>query len=184
MERPAETPAVPAISFRPVTPGDEELLYRIYAGTRTEELAPVPWSDEQKQLFLRMQFRAQSTDYAAHFPDGDFRVILLDGEPAGRLYLHRRPDEVRIVDIALLPERRRTGAGSVILRGILAAAAAEGKPVRIHVERFNPALRLYERLGFRPTGDDGVYFLMEWRAPGAPSAEGGPVPAPPAAPLS
>jgi ribosomal protein S18 acetylase RimI-like enzyme len=163
--------ATPAISFRPVAADDQELLYRIYASTRTEELAPVPWSEEQKQGFLRMQFRAQSADYAANFPDAEFLIILLDGEPAGRLYVHRRPDEVRIVDIALLPERRRSGAGGAILRDLQTAAAADGKPLRIHVERFNPALQLYERLGFRRTGDDGVYFLMEWQAAAPPSQQ-------------
>jgi ribosomal protein S18 acetylase RimI-like enzyme len=163
--------ATPAISFRPVVPDDQELLYRIYASTRTEELAPVPWSDEMKESFLRMQFRAQSADYAANYPDAEFLIILLDGEPAGRLYVHRRPDEVRIVDIALLPERRRTGAGGAILRDLQTAAAADGKPLRIHVERFNPALHLYERLGFRRTGDDGVYFLMEWQAAAPPSQQ-------------
>jgi ribosomal protein S18 acetylase RimI-like enzyme len=169
------TPEVPAaapfaISFRPVAADDQELLYRIYASTRTEELAPVPWSDEQKESFLRMQFRAQSADYASNYPDAEFLIILLGGEPAGRLYVHRLPDEVHIIDIALLPERRRGGTGTVILRDLQTAAAADGKPLRIHVERFNPALHLYDRLGFRRTGDDGIYFVMEWRAGAPPPA--------------
>jgi ribosomal protein S18 acetylase RimI-like enzyme len=157
------TPSTPAVSFRNVAPGDEELLYRIYASTRTEELAPVPWTEEQKQSFLRMQFRAQSADYAANYTGAEFLVVLVGGEPAGRLYLDRRDDELRIVDIALLPEHRGAGVGGAILRDLLAEAAAAGKVVRIHVERMNPALRLYQRLGFRQIADLGVYFLMEWR---------------------
>ncbi|HEV3458593.1 MAG TPA: GNAT family N-acetyltransferase [Thermoanaerobaculia bacterium] len=161
----AERPPAPAsVACRAVSPGDEELLYRIYASTRFEELAPVPWTAAQKEAFLRMQFRAQSVDYAANFPDAAFQVILVDGAPAGRLYVDRRGDELRIVDIALLPEHRGTGIGGALLRGLLAEAAAAGKAVRIHVEQMNPALRLYERLGFRRTGGDGVYFLMEWTA--------------------
>jgi ribosomal protein S18 acetylase RimI-like enzyme len=159
---PQASPDRPAIRFRPIEPGDEELLYRIYASTRSEELAPVPWSAAQKEAFLRMQFRAQSLDYAANFPDAEFLVILAGGEAAGRLYVHHRDEEMRIVDIALLPERRGAGIGGAILRQLLAEAAAAAKPVRIHVERLNPALRLYERLGFRRTGDDAVYYLMEW----------------------
>jgi ribosomal protein S18 acetylase RimI-like enzyme len=155
----------PAATFRAVAPGDEELLYRIYASTRTEELAPVPWTEEQKQAFLRMQFRAQSQDYAANYPDAAFLVILVDGAPAGRLYVDRRPDALHIVDIALLPEHRGNGVGGAILRDLLAEAAAAGKPVRIHVEHLNPALRLYERLGFRRIDDGGIYLLMEWTAP-------------------
>ena len=177
---PPAGPGRPDVTFRPVEPGDEELLYRIYAGTRAEELAPVPWSEAQKEAFLRMQFRAQSLDYAANFPDAEFLVILAGGEAAGRLYVHRRADEVRIVDIALLPERRGAGIGGAILRSLLAEAAAAAKPVRIHVEHLNPALRLYERLGFRRTGDDGVYLLMEW----LPDATGCAPAAPPASEIS
>jgi ribosomal protein S18 acetylase RimI-like enzyme len=151
-----------AVTFRPAAAADAELLYRIYAGTRAEELAPVPWSDAQKEAFLRMQFRAQSLDYQANFAAAEHLIILADGVEAGRLYVDRRPDEMRIVDIALLPEHRGAGVGGGILRGLLAEAAAVRKPLRIHVEHYNPALRLYERLGFRRTGDDGIYFLMEW----------------------
>jgi len=161
---PEQPPMPPAVTSRAIAPGDEELLYRIYASTRFEELAPVPWTAAQKEGFLRMQFRAQSADYAANYPDAAFLVLLVGGTPAGRLYVDRRSDEVRIIDIALLPEHRGAGVGGALLRGILAEAAAAGKAVRIHVERMNPALRLYERLGFRRTGEDGIYFLMEWTA--------------------
>jgi ribosomal protein S18 acetylase RimI-like enzyme len=152
-----------AVTFRPIEPADEELLYRIYASTRADELAPVPWTAEQKEAFLRMQFRAQSVDYAGNYPDADFLVILVGGEAAGRLYLHERPECLNIVDIALLPAHRGAGIGGALLRDIQARATRMGKPVRIHVERVNPALRLYERLGFRHIDDDGLYFLMEWR---------------------
>ncbi len=154
----------PTATLRPVVPGDEEFLYRTYASTRTEELAPVPWTEAQKAAFLRMQFGAQSRDYAANYPHAAFLVILVDGAPAGRLYVDRRQDELLIVDIALLPEHRGGGVGGAILRDLLAEAAAARKPVRIHVEHMNPALHLYERLGFRPIGDQGVYLLMEWTA--------------------
>jgi ribosomal protein S18 acetylase RimI-like enzyme len=160
--------ATAAVTFRPAAAADAELLFRIYASTRTEELAPVPWSDEQKEAFLRMQFRAQSLDYQVNFAAGEHLIILADGVEAGRLYLDRRDDEMRIVDIALLPEHRGAGVGGAILRDLLAEAAAARKPLRIHVEHYNPALRLYERLGFRRTGDDGIYFLMESAPEGGP----------------
>jgi len=154
----------PTATLRAVAPDDEEILYRIYASTRTEELAPVPWTDAQKEVFLRMQFRAQSQDYAANYPDAAFQMILVDGAPAGRLYVDRRQDELLVVDIALLPEHRGSGVGGALLRDLQAEAAAAGKPVRIHVEHLNPALRLYERLGFRRIDDGGIYLLMEWTA--------------------
>ena len=151
------------IALRPIEPADTDFLYRVYANTRYEELAPLPWSTEQVEAFLQMQFRAQSLHYHTHYPDAAFDVILCDGVPAGRLYVDRRPDELRIVDIALLPAFRRLGLGTQILAGLLAEAESSGQVVRIHVEVNNPARNLYQRLGFVPTGTTGVYDLMEWR---------------------
>jgi len=150
------------VTFRGATPDDEEFLYRVYASTREEELRPVPWDDVQKEEFLRMQFRAQDTHYRKHYTDARYDVILLDGLPIGRLYVDRRQDEIRIIDIALLPENRRAGIGGAIIRDLLAEAADRGVPVRIHVEQNNPAMKLYDRLGFVKVGEAGVYFLMEW----------------------
>jgi ribosomal protein S18 acetylase RimI-like enzyme len=133
----------------------------VYASTRAEELAVVPWDDAQKEAFLRSQFEAQDAWYREHYADASFDVILVDGQPAGRLYVLRRDAEIRIVDIALLPEYRGNGIGTTLLRDLLAEADAAGKRVTIHVERFNPALRLYERLGFCIAEDKGVYLFLE-----------------------
>lgn len=130
----------------------------------------VDWSEEQKEAFLRFQFEAQHQYYQQQFPDARFDLILLAGEPAGRLYLHRRPDEIRLIDIALLPEHRGRGLGGALMRQILADGEEAGLPVRIHVERNNPALRLYHRLGFESIEDQEVYYLMEWRPAGAGGA--------------
>ncbi len=151
-----------SITFRPICDDDMEFLYRVYACSREEELAQTPWNDDEKHQFLEMQFTAQHTHYQKYFDDAQFDLILIDGEPVGRLYVRRRDDEIRIVDIALLPEQRGTGIGGGIMKDLLAEAAAANKPARIHVEQNNPAMHLYERLGFRKTGDTGVYFLMEW----------------------
>ena len=153
---------VPLLSFRPIAPEDEPFLYRVYASTREDELAQVGWDDAQQAEFLGMQFLAQHTYYLEQFPDASFQIILFDGQPAGRLYLDRRPDEIRIIDIALLPDFRNMGLGTRLLQDIQTESAAASKPVRIHVEGYNPALRLYRRLGFRQIGDTGVYYLMAW----------------------
>jgi ribosomal protein S18 acetylase RimI-like enzyme len=149
------------VELLPVAPGDEEFLYRVYAGTRAEELAVVPWDDAQKDAFLRAQFGAQDRWYHEHYPRASFELVVIDGEPAGRLYLHRGENEIRIVDIALLPEQRGKGVGGALLRDLLAEADAAGKRVTIHVERLNPALRLYQRLGFSVAEDKGVYLFLE-----------------------
>src|SRR5262245_24950814 len=115
-----------------------------------------------------MQFDAQHAYYKEHYDGASFDVILVGGQPAGRLYVARWTDEIRIIDIALLPEYCNRGIGSALLRQLQAEARAARKPLRIHVERFNPALRLYDdRLGFRRIEDKGVYLFMEWRPDGA-----------------
>ncbi len=149
-----------AVSLRPVGHGDGDFLRRVYASTREDELALTDWEDAQKDAFLRMQFDAQHRHYTEHYANASFQVILVDGEPAGRLYVARWPEEIRIVDIALLPEYRRGGIGTRLLQDVLTEGSEEGKRVSIHVERFNPALRLYQRLGFDPVADVGVYVLM------------------------
>lgn len=152
------------LSLRPVREDDRELLYRIYAGTRHEELAlATDWSDDAKESFLRQQFAAQDLFYRENYPGAELSVVLRDGEPVGRLYVHRRADEIRLMDISLLPERRGRGLGTELLEDLLAEGHAAGKPVTIHVEVYNPAMRLYQRLGFRRREDKGVYWLMEWR---------------------
>ncbi len=153
----------PAITFRPITAEDEPFLYRLYASTRQAELALTDWSEEQKQSFLQMQFSAQHQYYQEHYSDTTFDLILVDGCAAGRLYVARWPEEIRIVDIALLPEWRNKGIGSGLLEALLQEGAQQNLPVRIHVEAFNPALRLYYRLGFQKIADKGVYHLLEWR---------------------
>jgi ribosomal protein S18 acetylase RimI-like enzyme len=153
----------PRVTFRPIAPDDMELLLRIYRSTREEELAMVlDWTEEMKAAFVRQQFEAQHAWYQEHYQGAQLEVILVDGAPAGRLYVHRRNREIRLVDITLLPEFRQGGIGTSLLRDLLAEGEAAGKPVTIHVEVFNPAMRLYERLGFRPIEERGPYRLMEW----------------------
>jgi GNAT superfamily N-acetyltransferase len=152
-----------AIALRSVRPDDRVFLLSVYASTREPELATVDWDAAQKAAFVRMQFDAQYAYYQEYYEGAAFNVILVGGQPAGRLYIHRRADEIRIMDIALLPEYCNRGIGTTLLHELQSEAAAAGKPLRIHVERFNPALRLYERLGFRQIDDRGVYLFMEWR---------------------
>ena len=109
-----------------------------------------------------MQFDAQDQYYKSEYENPQFQIIMFGGEPAGRLYLHFRPAEIRIMDITLLPSFRGKGIGTFLLKRILSQASAAGQSVSIHVESFNHALRLYERLGFVKKEDRGVYFLMEW----------------------
>ena len=158
-----------SVALRPVREDDEGFLERVYASTRAEELARVPWSDEQKAAFVAMQFAAQSAHYAQHYTGMSSDVILVDGEPAGRLLVARWREEIRIVDIALLPAFRGRGAGSRLLGDLMDEATQTARPLSIHVERDNRALALYERLGFRPAGETGVHLRMQWDPAGGPA---------------
>jgi GNAT superfamily N-acetyltransferase len=150
--------------FRRITAADLPFLARVYASTRTEEVAAAPWTDEQKAVFLASQFQAQHAHYQKYYPDADWLVIARDGNDIGRLYIERWSAQHRIIDIALLPEHRGKGFGGALLADLLDEATAAGKDVSIHVEKFNPAMRLYKRLGFAIEEDKGVYDLMRWTA--------------------
>ena len=157
-----EVNPVMTIDLRAVIEDDADFLYSVYASTRADEMARVDWNIEQQEAFLRMQFNAQTQFYIANYPGAEFQVITLNGQPIGRLYIHSREDEIRIMDIALLPKYRNLGIGSALLQDVLEQGKNLNLPVTIHVEQFNPALRLYKRMGFRQKENKGVYLLMEW----------------------
>jgi GNAT superfamily N-acetyltransferase len=160
-----------AVGLRPVGENDSAFLRAVYASTRDEELAMVSWIPAEKDQFLQMQFEAQDRFYRENYPGAEFWVILVDRQPAGRLYLHYRAEDIRIMDIALLPNWRGRGIGTALLSAVIEQARAGGRRASIHVEVFNPARRLYGRLGFRPVSKSQVHILMEWR-PAAPMPNG------------
>ena len=151
------------VSLRPVTAADDDFIFSLYASTREQEMALVPWSAEQKAAFVRMQYEAQTRHYRAEFPSADHDIICLDEAPVGRLYLNRRADVLHILDITLLPRLRGQGTGGVALRRVLAEAHGANKPVTIYVESFNPSLRFFERLGFQRDHEQGFQLLLKWK---------------------
>jgi ribosomal protein S18 acetylase RimI-like enzyme len=154
--------AAAGLTFRPIADADLPFLARLYASTRAEELVPVPWTEEAKAAFLLMQFQAQHDHYQTHYTGADWLLVELAAEPVGRLYIARWAREHRLIDIALLPKFCGRGLGTALLRDLMDEALAAGKALTIHVEKNNPAMRLYRRLGFVPVGEHGVYDLMRW----------------------
>lgn len=152
------------VTLRPASPDDESFITEVYGSTREQELAPVPWSPEQKMAFIRMQHAAQQSHYRKHYPEGEQSVILWGDRPVGRLYVARIEKQIRILDITVLPRYRNREIGTRIIRGLMAEGEASGKPVAIMVETYNPSLRLFERLGFTQGEVNGAHVIMEWRA--------------------
>jgi GNAT superfamily N-acetyltransferase len=148
-----------SITLRQVGPEDEDFLFELFRQTVGEELKALG------DPILRMQFRAQAMTYRAEFPRADHQIILLDDRPIGRVMVERIESENRGVDIALLSEYRSGGIGGMLIQELLDEAARAGKPFRISVVKSNPAMRLYERLGFQTIGATETQFLMEWLSP-------------------
>lgn len=150
------------ITLRPACPEDEAFLLSVYASTRADELAPLAWPTAQKAAFLAQQGAAQHQHYRTYYKEAQYHVILLDGTAVGRLYVARWASEIRIMDIALLPNYRNAGIGSRLITDLIEEGRLARKTVSVHVESFNPARQLYDRLGFREMEDKGVYRLLRW----------------------
>jgi ribosomal protein S18 acetylase RimI-like enzyme len=156
----------PGVTLRPARnsgpENDLEFLCRVYAAARAEELAVVPWSEAEKAAFLKSQFELQHDHYHSNYPDARYDLICEAGRPIGRYYVEPMQNEIRIMDIALLPEHRGRGIGRRLVQDVLDEAARSRRFVSLHVEAENPAKRLYERMGFAVVTDVGVYELMHW----------------------
>ncbi|HEX8482848.1 MAG TPA: GNAT family N-acetyltransferase [Allosphingosinicella sp.] len=165
MPPPIRAAARLGVSYRECTDADIGFVALVYASTRVEEVAAAGWPVEVQHQFLSQQADAQHRHYRTHYPNAEWLVIERGCKPIGRLYIEEWPSQIRLIDISLLPEGRGGGVGSAILSDLQEMAAAAGKPLSIHVERNNPAMSLYLRLGFATIGDHGIYDLMEWRPP-------------------
>ena len=162
MPPPLRAAAAFGVSYRPMTDHDLPFAAALYASTRHEELAQTGWPDELQHAFLAQQFEAQHRHYRQHYPNAEWLIVERAGERIGRLYIDEWGREFRIIDIALIPSSRGAGVGGAIVADVLAEGAAAAKVVSIHVEKENPAMRLYRRLGFVPVDEHGAYDLMEW----------------------
>jgi ribosomal protein S18 acetylase RimI-like enzyme len=153
------------LALRPFTESDQDFLAALYASTRAEELAVTGWPEDFKASFCAQQFAAQTVHYQAHYREASFCVIEREGTPIGRLIVWRSPASLHVIDISLLPAARGQGIGSRLLADLLAEASEAGKQVSLCVDKMNRAGRLYERLGFEITADEGVSWRMVWGAP-------------------
>ena len=159
------------LTYRNASSEDAEFLFKLYASTRTEELNAWGWDSQQQEAFLKMQFHAQQTSYQNQFPNSNYQIVLMQQLAIGSMLVIRDEAEIRLADIALLPEYRDRGIGSFLLQNLLAEATQAVKPLRLQVIQFNRAIQLYQRLGFAKVGDNGTHFLMEWQPPSAATVQ-------------
>jgi ribosomal protein S18 acetylase RimI-like enzyme len=152
------------ISFRVIEPRDEAFLRRLYRSVRDPELALTDWDEARKSAFANQQFDAQDKWYREQYRGAELLLILRGGEPVGRLYLYATATQLRVMDVALIPEARNAGLGTALMRHVQARAARDGSAVTLNVEIFNPARALYARLGFREEAAAGIYVTMRWDA--------------------
>jgi ribosomal protein S18 acetylase RimI-like enzyme len=157
--------------LRPATSDDDAFSFQVYASTRADEMAAVPWTDEQKHAFLEMQFNAQRASYLQNRPQAEWLIVVRDEQPIGRMIVDRSADAICLMDIALLPEHRNAGIGSKFIKELMDEAEASGKKMTLHVESYNPAFRLYTRFGFKEVREEGFYLAMEWSPGSRVSAE-------------
>jgi ribosomal protein S18 acetylase RimI-like enzyme len=164
-QAPIPLPRGGKVVLRPATASDDEFLLAVYASTREEELAQVVWAEGQKEAFVRWQFEMQRREYDATFPDARYDVILVDGRPAGRIWVACDDNEIRLLDVALLMEFQNRGVGTLLLQRLMDEATDAKKLLRHMVFALNSdAQRFYERLGFVVFEEVGAYKHMEWRA--------------------
>ncbi|SFU77832.1 GNAT family N-acetyltransferase [Pseudoduganella namucuonensis] len=152
----------PSIELRPATQADQAFLQRLYLSTRGAESRLHGCDPSTEAMLLNLQFKAQQTDFQLHYPHAEVTVIVERDSPIGRLYVDYRTDEVRLVDLSLLPEYRGRGIGKGLLRGLQAHGQRLDLPVRLQVLLGNPAQRLCQRCDFVMQGLDGLYATMEW----------------------
>lgn len=172
----ADLPSAEALGLnvRAAVDGDLPFFNLLYASTRQEEIAQTGWPAEMQARFLAEQFELQLVHYARFRPNAQRMVIERDGVPVGRLEIDSTADRLHIVDISLTPQSRGGGIGTAILTDLQRLAEEGGRKVSIFVEKFNPAMNLYRRLGFVPVREEGAYDFMEWTPSGREGRESSP----------
>ncbi len=156
------------LSLRPASADDAAFLLKVYASTRAEEMAHWGWPPEQQEMFVRMQFHARRQSYLASFPGADHSILVSADGPVGSMIVSRSASEIRLVDIAFLAEHRGRGFGAQVISDLIHESQLLKVPLRLSVLRGNPAIHLYQRLGFVPLPSDAMYIEME-QAPTSPS---------------
>lgn len=150
--------------LRPISEEDLPFLRKVYDSTRVYEQKKLGWVDEEWDFFMDRQFNAQHDYYHIHYSDSHFCIIIYENTLIGRLYVERLKEEIRIMDIALLPDYCNKGLGTYLLKNIMDEAEKDNKYIRLHIDDYNPAVSLFLRLGFYQIRKKGQYILFGWQS--------------------
>lgn len=153
------------VGFRPASAQDFEYCKRLYFSGSKRIIEE-----------LHLDRAAQAVIFARQWAPSEVRIITLDGSDAGWLQTSVGKDGIFVAQLFVDGPFQGQGIGTEVLSRVIANAAKDNLAVRLGVVKINPALRLYERLGFHITHDDDLKFYMERdpvtdvSLPGRPSA--------------
>jgi ribosomal protein S18 acetylase RimI-like enzyme len=150
------------LTLRPARIDDQEFLYLLFYSVYLEKLHPVPMSEEEKKQLLDLMYQGFTQHYNSRAISSDDRLVLLNNESIGRIILLQTCEEIRLADLAILPQYRGRGIGSALISQVQTESVMSKRPIRLQVARFDRALRLYQRLGFYKTDAIGPYLHLEW----------------------
>lgn len=151
--------------FRLATPEDEPFSRSLYGITLRSQL-PFEHSgleEEQIEGIIDFQWGAQTLHYRTNYPHAEISIIEHEGEPVGRLLIIEFDDEVRLGDLMILPEYQNNGICTHIMRRYVELGLSTGRMIRLHVEKVNRAINLYQREKFVVVEDQSSHWLMEYR---------------------
>jgi len=149
------------IQLRAAEEKDASFIEAVYRTTREAELNLTNWSEFQKSAFISMQSAAQLSDYKKKFPAARFQVIVYKKKDIGRFFTCETENEIRLLDITILPEYTGKGIGTNLLQRLIQRSNKVQRKISLHVIASNPAMKLYQRLGFVQIKKDGLYYYME-----------------------
>ena len=154
---------------RPVTSADEPFLRCLYAASRADQMRETGWSPSRCRAYLDEQFDFQQRHFLARHPQALFLLLVLEGQPIGRLSWHGPAGRATLIDLCLAPAWRRRGVGSRVLAWLTESADRRGQVIGLHIDRESPACRLVRRFGFEAIEtEEAAQSLPMARLPQAP----------------
>jgi ribosomal protein S18 acetylase RimI-like enzyme len=150
------------LTLRPVRADDHEFLSRLFYSVHSEKLNPTHLNAEEKHRLIGLMYQGFARHYSAIEPCADDRIVLVNNECIGRMILLQTREEIRLADLAILPQYRQRGIGSALIGQLQTESLISNRPLRLHVARFDRALRLYQRLGFYKIEVAEPYLHLEW----------------------